>query len=36
MYGCWALAWYQQEYDNFEIKQDGMVGWLLDMWNVRK
>ena len=35
MYGCGALAWYQKECDNLEIRQNGMGRWLWDVDNVR-
>ena len=28
MYGCGALAWYQEECDDLEVRQNGMGRWL--------
>ena len=28
MYGCGALVWYQHEYDDLEVRQNGMGRWL--------
>ena len=28
MYGCGALAWYQLEYDDLEVIQNGFGRWL--------
>ena len=33
--GCGALAWYQQECDDLEVRQNGMGRWLWDVGNVR-
>ena len=35
MYGCGALAWYQHECDDLEVRQNGMGRWLWDEGNVR-
>ena len=35
MYGCGALAWYQYECDDLEVRQNGMGKWLWDVGNVR-
>ena len=35
MYGCGALAWYQHECDDLEVRQNGMGRWLWDVVNVR-
>ena len=35
MYGCGALAWYQHECDDLEVRQNGMGRWLWDVGNVR-
>ena len=35
MYGCGALAWYQKECDDLEIRPNGMGRWLWDVDNVR-
>ena len=35
MYGCGALAWYQHECDDLEVRQNGMDRWLWDVGNVR-
>ena len=35
MYGCGALAWYQEECDDLEVRQNGMGRWLWDVGNVR-
>ena len=38
IYGCGALAWYQKECDDLEVRQNGMGRWLWDvgcgMWDV--
>ena len=31
MYGCGALAWYQHECDDLEVRQNGMGRWLWDV-----
>ena len=28
MYGCGSLVWYQHEYEDLEIRQNGMGRWL--------
>ena len=28
MFGCGALAWYQKEYDDLEIRKNGIGRWL--------
>ena len=35
MYECGALAWYQKECDDLEIRQNGMGRWLWDVENAR-
>ena len=35
MYGCGALAWYQEEFDDLEVRQNGMGRWLWDVGSVR-
>ena len=35
MYRCRALAWYQHECDDLEVRQNGMGIWLWDVGNVR-
>ena len=35
IYGCGALAWYQEECDNLEVRQNGMGRWPWDVGNVR-
>ena len=35
MHGCGALVWYEHEYDDLEIQQNGMGRWLWDVGNVR-
>ena len=35
MYGCGALAWYQHECDDLEVRHNAMGRWLWDMGNVR-
>ena len=35
MYGCGALAWYQEECYDLEVRQNGMGRWLWDVGNVR-
>ena len=34
MYGCGVLVWYQKEFDDLEIRRNGMGRWLLDVENV--
>ena len=34
MSGCGALAWYQHECDDLEVRQNGMGRWLWDVGNV--
>ena len=35
MYICGTLAWYQNECDDLEVRQNGMGRWLWDLGNVR-
>ena len=35
MYGCGALAWYQQACNDLEVRHNGMGRWLWDVGNVR-
>ena len=35
MYGYRALAWYQHECDDLEVRHNGMGRWLWDVGNVR-
>ena len=34
-YECGALAWYQHECDDLEVRQNGMGRWICDVGNVR-
>ena len=35
MYGCGALAWYQHECNDLEVRHNGMGRWLWDVGNVK-
>ena len=35
MYGCGALAWYQHEWDDLEVIQNGFGRWLWEVGKVR-
>ena len=35
MYGCGDLAWYQNECDDLEVRQNGMGRWFCDVGQVR-
>ena len=35
LYGYGALAYYQQECDNLEVRQSGICRWFCDVGNIR-